>query len=111
MSTKKDNIIDLAPRDEWTGATKSTKAKVWDKTNGICIYCGNKLLPFINFQVEHLFPRSYGGSEKTANLFPVCKDCNYCRKNLPLKRFREILTFRSLDFNSENEVDIITSLY
>lgn len=65
------------------------RADVWEKTNGICWYCGGALNPFRNFTVDHLVPRKEGGSDDIANLFPCCKRCNSKKHCCSLEVFRE----------------------
>ena len=42
----------------------------WGRT---CAYCGAKNVPF---EVEHIVPRSRGGSDRVSNLTLACVDCN-----------------------------------
>lgn len=52
------------------------KSTVYRKTNGHCAYCGNGLDPFYGWEIEHMIPRSRGGSDDLANLVPACTRCN-----------------------------------
>lgn len=56
-----------------------TKALIWDKTGGLCFYCGLALNPYRNFSIDHVVPKSRGGSDDPDNLVPACRRCN-CRK-------------------------------
>lgn len=38
-----------------------------------CAYCGNKKVPL---QIEHILPKSRGGSDRAANLTLACQSCN-----------------------------------
>lgn len=42
----------------------------WHRT---CAYCGNKDAPL---QIEHILPKSRGGSDRAANLTLACEPCN-----------------------------------
>jgi len=44
-----------------------------EKWNRTCAYCGAKDTPF---EVEHIHPRSQGGSDRVSNLTLACKPCN-----------------------------------
>lgn len=44
---------------------------VWDNYPHICHWC-KRSLSFHSFTVEHLLPRSKGGSHELANLRPAC---------------------------------------
>ena len=75
----KNNILDIVLTDstfrklEWRGET------VWC---GKCIFCNKKLYveadgtPDPNVTVEHIIPRSKGGTDDLENLALACKGCN-----------------------------------
>lgn len=44
-----------------------------EKYNRTCVYCGRQHVPL---QVEHLVPRSRGGTNRVSNLAISCVDCN-----------------------------------
>lgn len=56
--------------------TLEIKASVWDKTGGLCWYCGKMLHPFREFTIDHIQPSSHGGSDDVQNLVPSCRHCN-----------------------------------
>lgn len=72
--------------DEWADpkpsrSTKSTmrpatRAAVWAKTDGRCVYCGIQTNPFSTFSIDHVVPVSKGGTDDLANLVPCCRSCN-----------------------------------
>lgn len=62
-------------------------AKVYAKTNGRCAYCGD-VFDENNYSIDHLLPKSKGGSDCEENLFLSCKSCNSRKKNRTLKEFR-----------------------
>lgn len=49
-----------------------------------CVYCKAKDLPL---QVEHLVPRSRGGTNRVSNLALACGSCNQKKGNQPLEAF------------------------
>lgn len=49
-----------------------------------CAYCGKKDVPF---EIEHIVPRSKGGSNRTSNLTLACKPCNHKKDDLPIEIF------------------------
>jgi 5-methylcytosine-specific restriction endonuclease McrA len=49
-----------------------------------CIYCNAKNIPL---QIDHIIPRSLGGSDRVDNLTLACKSCNQKKGNLPLEDF------------------------
>ena len=55
-----------------------------EKWNRTCVYCKAKDLPL---QIEHLTPRSRGGSDRISNLALACEKCNQKKGNRPLEDF------------------------
>ena len=53
----------------------------WRRT---CAYCGKKDVPL---QVEHIHPRSKGGSDRVSNLCLACEPCNRRKGNKPVETF------------------------
>lgn len=53
----------------------------WQRT---CAYCGKTGVPL---QVEHIQPRSKGGSNRISNLTLACEPCNTRKGNRPLAEF------------------------
>ena len=69
--------------------------------NDVCYYCGTSISE--NFQVEHLEPLVFGGSNGIRNIMLACADCNRrkwtfseaqfwrrVRKRLPAAQFRRV---------------------
>ena len=55
-----------------------------EKFNRTCVYCGAKDTPL---EVEHIKPRSKGGSNRVSNLTIACVPCNQAKSNLDIKEF------------------------
>ncbi|MCG5511948.1 RNA-guided endonuclease IscB [Ectothiorhodospira shaposhnikovii] len=55
-----------------------------EKWQRCCAYCGAKDLPL---EVEHIHPRSRGGSDRVSNLTLACPDCNQAKGNQPVEVF------------------------
>lgn len=53
---------------------------------GRCYYCGVPK-PISDFSVDHVTPRSRGGSNATANKVGACKRCNHAKGNMTLAEF------------------------
>lgn len=49
-----------------------------------CAYCGAEGVPL---EVDHIVPRSRGGSNRVSNLTLACHDCNQRKGNRPLEEF------------------------
>lgn len=54
------------------------------KFNRTCIYCGAKDTPL---EVEHIIPKSKGGSNRVSNLTLACLPCNQAKSNQDIKDF------------------------
>ena len=51
-----------------------------EKYDRTCAYCGKTDVPL---QVEHIVPRSKGGTDRVSNLTLACKECNTRRATSP----------------------------
>ncbi|NEO35572.1 MAG: HNH endonuclease [Moorea sp. SIOASIH] len=49
-----------------------------------CTYCGKKSVPL---QIEHIRPKSKGGSDRVSNLCLACEKCNQRKGNKPIEEF------------------------
>jgi len=49
-----------------------------------CTYCGKKDIPL---QIEHIYPKSKGGSNRVSNLCIACEKCNQKKDNKPVEEF------------------------
>jgi hypothetical protein len=55
-----------------------------EKFGRTCIYCGAKNVPF---EIEHVIPKSKGGSDRVSNLTLACRECNQKKGNQSLEDF------------------------
>jgi len=55
-----------------------------EKWNRRCAYCEKSGVPL---QVEHIIPRSRGGSDRVSNLTISCQDCNQKKGNMIAREF------------------------
>ncbi len=53
----------------------------WGRT---CAYCGAKDVPL---EIDHIHPRSKGGTDKISNLTLACHSCNQKKGNRPVEEF------------------------
>ena len=49
-----------------------------------CVYCGAEQS---QLEIDHIHPRSKGGSDRVSNLTIACHDCNQSKGNMPLEQF------------------------
>ncbi|MGK7916162.1 MAG: RNA-guided endonuclease IscB [Prochloraceae cyanobacterium] len=55
-----------------------------EKFNRTCAYCGTKDFPL---EVEHIQPKSKGGTNRVSNLAIACVPCNQAKSNLDIREF------------------------
>jgi len=55
-----------------------------EKYQRTCVYCEAKDVPF---ELDHIHPRSKGGSDRVSNLVLSCHDCNQAKGNKDIKEF------------------------
>ena len=65
---------------------KNLREFIFSKTKGRCSYCGGKAE-----EIDHIIPRSNGGTNSTYNLTPACRSCNKKKSNLSLKEFGKLM--------------------
>lgn len=69
--------------------SRLTRLAIYLRSGFICAYCGANLaaLPPNALTLDHVRPRSKGGSNAPSNLILACARCNFSRKNRPVKRY------------------------
>ncbi len=55
-----------------------------EKWNRKCAYCSVENVPF---EIEHIQPRSKGGSDRVSNLTLACNPCNQAKRNQEIRDF------------------------
>ncbi len=55
-----------------------------EKFNRRCAYCGKKDVPL---EIEHIIPKSRGGSDRVSNLTIACHECNQTKGNQTAEEF------------------------
>lgn len=79
-----DGIRAEAKASEYSLRAKlKLRRTIWTRYDGRCVYCG-RWLSLGAFTLEHLIPRSLGGSDHACNLAVACEPCNTERDTKPL---------------------------
>ncbi|MCK8618019.1 HNH endonuclease [Fructobacillus sp. W13] len=63
------------PKGKRPKISKRKRNLVFEKYNGICVYCENSVSKD-KFHVEHKQPLAKGGNNELANLAVSCQECN-----------------------------------
>jgi 5-methylcytosine-specific restriction endonuclease McrA len=85
---KKDRNNEVHEEKENLSAKKSKRQKIFNKTNGLCAYCGVKLT-IESMKATCVIPMSRGGSDGVQNKLPACHNCNRKKGNLAHEEFLE----------------------
>lgn len=103
--------------------SQAIKRQVWDSTWGHCWYCGKQLIlaepknPESREQVErwsvvdHVIPKSQGGSDDPSNLVPACWVCNSSKGTRSLEEYRLFVAMREagVPFFKQEQIDWLRS--
>lgn len=60
---------------------------IFSRSDSKCVYCGAKAE-----EIDHVVPRSKGGTNSTYNLVAACRRCNEKKSNLTLKAFGKLMS-------------------
>ena len=80
--------VELYGIDYRQGPLYQTKLRsfVFSRSNGKCSYCGEQAS-----EIDHIVPRSKGGTDSVNNLTAACRACNEKKSNLSLKDFGKLV--------------------
>ena len=80
--------VELHGKDYRQGALYQTKLRgfIFSRSNGKCSYCGEKAV-----EIDHIVPRSKGGTNSVNNLTATCRACNEKKSNLSLREFGKLV--------------------
>ena len=85
MQVMRDPEIEGEQYQQGTLQGTEVREYLLHKFNHTCIYCGAR--PAVRGTVEHIVPRSRGGSDRIDNLAWACYECNQKRGNQSLDEF------------------------
>lgn len=73
-------IAHLNKSDRRKGFTESFKRELYNKQNGICAVCGERLgVDFSKIHIDHIIPWTLVGDELEDNYQYLCSTCNECK--------------------------------
>ena len=87
FTTTHSKIINCKEHRNSTGSqTGKTKQRfmIFMRDNFTCTYCGRKA-PKVELHVDHIKPKSKGGTNKESNLTTSCVDCNLGKSDVLLQ--------------------------
>ncbi len=61
------------------------RSYVFHRDGHVCAYCGRRDAE--RYELDHIVPRSRGGSDRASNLVVACSDCNSAKGNAPVTEF------------------------
>lgn len=75
---------------------------IWRRDNGKCLYCGKKIeWRSGDFTLDHVIPRSLGGTTDWSNIVSCCFSCNQEKSNKTIELFgKEPIVDPSIPSNS-----------
>ena len=65
---------------------KELRSFIFSRSDGKCVYCGA-----VATEIDHVIPRSSGGTNSVYNLAASCRTCNQMKSNLTLKDFGKLV--------------------
>jgi 5-methylcytosine-specific restriction endonuclease McrA len=64
---------------------RKLSAAIAERDSDACVYCGaTEASSGAHLHLDHLTPRSAGGSNEPTNLVTACRSCNSARQDMPL---------------------------
>ncbi len=70
-------------------AKRRARQIAYRRTRNTCVYCSRRL-PKKELSLDHLVPKSVGGSNAAWNLVTSCVSCNRSRGNMELDRWLQM---------------------
>ena len=66
-----------APISRRNGFTINASRRIWDRDGWQCVTCGT----WKDLTVDHIIPRSKGGTDDDDNLQTMCRSCNSAKRD------------------------------
>lgn len=101
--------------NEYCKQSEEVRLIVWNKTGGLCWYCGQQLVVSVPhskgmytgnfFHVDHVNARTNGGDNHIDNLVPACRTCNSSKRYKSVEEWRDYLTWANIGKFSESQIE------
>jgi hypothetical protein len=93
--------------------TSERRTAIYERDGWECVYCGQgprtriKPAPGVGvLTLDHLTPRTFGGSNKSENLVTACVACNCSRQEKPWREFATGGAIARIEYLVEQPVDL-----
>lgn len=63
--------------------SRRQRRRIFARDSFTCYWCGKSVTLGVNATLEHVIPRSHGGSNRAANIVTACERCNAARADHP----------------------------
>lgn len=82
--------------------TRNKKERIKERDNYKCVICNSRE----QLTIDHIIPKSEGGTNDDSNLRTLCKGCNFTKANKPPKynSFFNLLFSRKTIYEFKNEI-------
>lgn len=74
----------LTESPAWTAVSKAVRQRIYERDGFACIYCTSTT----QLSIDHVLPRSRGGTNNEDNLATACRRCNSSKGSRTLKEWR-----------------------
>jgi len=77
---------------EMTGLSQTAGLRriLMEKASGKCAICGQPIMDMSEASIDHIYPKSLGGSDKMENLQIAHRRCNRAKANIPSEDFYKL---------------------
>lgn len=79
---------EVAPWKRHSGVLKN-RFKILERDGFKCVYCGRSPSDGATLQIDHIHPKSRGGSDDHDNLVSACYECNIGKNDILLEKREE----------------------
>lgn len=67
----------------------------YEQCGGACEYCGSSIASKSDMSIDHIVPRTAGGTHEVSNLRAACGSCNTSKGNRDVEYLRAVLRLRA----------------